>query len=1412
MMPIKITQNENTNSEEKFELFCKCVFRRYCFELAASRHMPEPSFHAINGAGGDGGVEAYCEFSDGEFIGLQAKYFDERFSNVQVQQIQKSLDSARSNYPKLSEYIIAIPKDLTNFTHGDHSKFRSSGQERFESFCKSNGKMHPGCAIRLWDETFLLDLLSKKEYSRFHDFWFSKRLISKEILERSLERQIKVETHDKYQPDLAVAGKIFNFLEEFLRKKAFYSKIGNELQSLCNRILDSKKVFGDAWKKKKIRDEPNKYTQADAAIDFEIVDEMMELSHRFVETSSKIKDDLSASFKSVSKLQNLINVLTEALGEGEATDEAKRALRILDDLDFTSTLYSLKNLSDEKKVCLIKASAGYGKTFAALNFMDEERQALLQSIYVPASYFEKGCTLAEAICKSVGTPEPAGDESLLEALECYMDWASINYPDDVSPCFAVFVDGLDEVGDDDLWQAKYREAEFLADHYPFLRIVFLSRNTFGFESTEKRRLINLHHQSDVPIETLVEHYFKYYRIDFSLVKRAQLSLLNTPFVLCLFCQRHKDNCGLKDGKSSDNVVGLLQQRVELINSETKKRTGRDRLFFDLMNFLIKDDGKDRFSENEVVKALENVHSYKMEEIISALAVSVEEGLLYKIKNGSDCLGQSLIEYAFTYRNYIDYLVAHKYFKEGSKPLFPYETKSQLLNLYYILQAESESDFSLVDLQASYATSDYLSLLQFIALNGTINDGLRQDIQAEIIGIVKNDIALFWKTFNGLIVPCARLGVPAFGADMLDKILFSFEKPIQRDRVWAYPYPLPEKSFYGVEPFFESNELFEGDALLNDAKWDGLPSLYAWFLCSLDNRSFYKARNRLALWGVEHPSRFLKLFSHYKDVNGPQMIRGLCAIAMNVCNAPKTEKNISCKLIDVYQNIELEYPDLCVRYYFQEMVKAKDYGDYRTFNKHYESLTPCSDAKGASINGYKGYITYDLDRYVLTDPLHSMFSFYVCFLDGSLSDARVAEHQKQHPTIHEQCEGSLQGFFNSKTIDALVDKLGKPQALNSLLELTLGLTDSYFKCFGWDLSFNGEEIKKAESALRPYASTHGLKSRLMTIAEKYTWAIKDIISAYYFDQICEIKGKDAAALPGFDYSILEEFDNPYQDYLFAKYERDAETSDRIEFDFDYSKENSYIGNKNGKVFIPDFDRRAQSVFAYCYKLGLTPLFGHYKQDETLVDHWTEFSSLIIPAENSLAFLEYVRANRSNHDFIEFCRENCRDYTAWKNAHPLDLIWSQGKPTVYDNGRYFPGLRDMGNVIGPVFFTSMRSYYLFQESASLGKLEIDFSQPSRKLAALLNVNDWNGKDFLSGDETKIICLKDECSLIYCIKENDFLSLSQKYRFFWSFVSVDNANVMMKNLRDYDDRHYRIIFQWLCHQSSSTLETISLREEFD
>jgi hypothetical protein len=93
--------------------------QRHSFEelvCQLARREPVPAgalFRRVEGAGGDGGVEAYWLMTDGTKVGYQAKFFT-RTRDIDWAQIDDSVQQALKTHPTLTKYIIALPCNLTD--------------------------------------------------------------------------------------------------------------------------------------------------------------------------------------------------------------------------------------------------------------------------------------------------------------------------------------------------------------------------------------------------------------------------------------------------------------------------------------------------------------------------------------------------------------------------------------------------------------------------------------------------------------------------------------------------------------------------------------------------------------------------------------------------------------------------------------------------------------------------------------------------------------------------------------------------------------------------------------------------------------------------------------------------------------------------------------------------------------------------------------------------------------------------------------------------------------------------------------------------------------------------------------------------------------------------------------------------
>ena len=78
--------------QNAFETLCNQLFERY---LRRKYKTDLVKFRVINGAGGDGGIEAYGQLSSGDIIAVQAKWFQQSLNGSEINQIRKSIQTAK---------------------------------------------------------------------------------------------------------------------------------------------------------------------------------------------------------------------------------------------------------------------------------------------------------------------------------------------------------------------------------------------------------------------------------------------------------------------------------------------------------------------------------------------------------------------------------------------------------------------------------------------------------------------------------------------------------------------------------------------------------------------------------------------------------------------------------------------------------------------------------------------------------------------------------------------------------------------------------------------------------------------------------------------------------------------------------------------------------------------------------------------------------------------------------------------------------------------------------------------------------------------------------------------------------------------------------------------------------------------
>lgn len=176
------------------ELVCQLAQRE--------KHPAAAQFRRVDGAGGDGGVEAYWVYPGGEKHGYQAKYFL-RTGDIDWSQVDKSVVQALETHPTLSSYTVAFPCNLT-----DRAGTKGRGKTGWEHWeghvaawrthAKSLGMSE--IEFRPWTESDLVARLAKPAAAGLRMYWFGGTEFTSDWFARHAESAVAL-LDERFHPE-----------------------------------------------------------------------------------------------------------------------------------------------------------------------------------------------------------------------------------------------------------------------------------------------------------------------------------------------------------------------------------------------------------------------------------------------------------------------------------------------------------------------------------------------------------------------------------------------------------------------------------------------------------------------------------------------------------------------------------------------------------------------------------------------------------------------------------------------------------------------------------------------------------------------------------------------------------------------------------------------------------------------------------------------------------------------------------------------------------------------------------------------------------------------------------------------------------------------------------------------------------
>jgi len=1139
--------------QNAFETLCNQLFERY---LKRTYKTDLIKFRVINGAGGDGGIEAYGQLSIGDVIAVQAKWFQQSLDDSEIKQIKNSILTAKKLRAKIKEYIICIPHNVNSLKIGRGNKPTINHEEnKINNLIDEIYSAYPDLKLTWWFDNEILNELQQANNEGVHKFWFDKEVISLDYLSKHFALQKKGWLHERYIPELHGQGMIH---EEY-QKLCFSLHFRNELLS--------------------------KAIQAIADLKFCI----FHIEHFIpTNTASEINEELILIRENLLKFSDELKSIADAVKTGN--DYYKPNL--LAEVDIWKTKLKLEKLNANniqknllpklilgldkihkydlpqyiqhfafdfnQKIRLVIGEPGTGKTHGLTNCVEFHLASNSPSIIIQA----KGAPCndwTQILSKSLEINW--SKDEILSALE------TLATKNDVQKATAlkageehnyeitkaiICVDGLEEeIEHEKEWYARIRECEQLTAEYPRVRFIFSARRYFyNNEEVPQRGIFEdvfLPREGDVAIEDVAPRYFSKDHYNIKLSSPSLIRGIDSLLALRLFCEEYQN----RSIKETDKIVtatrDLINLKIDRLNKEfvsklQEKKGATRNPVMDSLEIIAK-----FFYENHEVEhneladlispALKNyLDGSEIDSLIDYLADNAflirferidEDGVLKKRKHYYSITYQSLIEHIISEGIYYD-------ITSGSLNRIPKFLHEPIMR---------PLDFNPKDSFGPFEISPNQKIIQNIINNLLIESGkligennfliegfdeweIKQyqltAISKAPVSVAKNYKTkideLFYSGYTNLsyvleylILPSSYSAESPFGAEYLHQTLIN-HSVFERDKIWSGLDIYETGKLSETERYRYQNEtskvvfreLGVGKPILFE--WylhNERPLVFAWGLSTIDQELRNDLRVSLTGWAIKSPSEFLLLLKKIFNCNDPQIQEDLASIMLGVASRMKDKETIKELAIwsieNIFNHLDI-HRNIIVRQGFRAIVE-------RAFQY--------------------GVISNDEVQKCRPRPLQT---FSLIPLERNLTATGQGEC---YPIVHD-----LAWYVIGKAYDDFLEYPSVfgdgvkdndcPEAKALLNEYRAAYSDSELFASNWGMAAGISYIRnlgltRTEGNWHTQA-THGSKSKVFTYEEKYTWLAVHYIQGYLSDYIPAKKWSGNREFVS-DYSQITDIPNP-----------------------------------------------------------------------------------------------------------------------------------------------------------------------------------------------------------------------------------------------------------------------------------------------
>jgi hypothetical protein len=1285
--------------QNAFETFCTQLFERYLRRKYGSKLI---KFRVVNGAGGDGGIEAYGQLANGDLIAVQAKWFRTSMQDSEINQIEKSVNTAMTHRKNIVEYFICVPRALASVKMGKGKVAVANTEEyRVDQLTTKIKTAYPNTTFTWWFEQDMQNELLESDNEGMNKFWFERDVITLNQLVHQFELEKDAWIDKRYIPELHGPGVIQSHIEQLLYsqpyRKELLSRIGKSTKLLQNTTALITRL--------------SETLDASNAILPELKSIQANIDHNLAAillVSTAIQEGVSTlpliSLQPMSVSGDLLTTLDQWRPSAMQLGLPRRLLELLDrivELDLQGILNQIKN-EIEQSGRLFVGNGGTGKTHALSNTVDIR----LNLQKVPALIIRaKGAPASDwtSLLKKALDIDNWNKNEMLSALETlavradYQAAKVLNPGDELKnePTKVIIcVDGLEE--DTEHWQEWYeriRESITLNKRFSRVRFAFTARPYFLNEAEMPAagnfRVIEIPREGDVPVQGAIDRYFEHFNI--SVEPRSLVRGIDTLYALRLFCKLYKGQKLTAEDEILTAEHDLLNEKINRMEEEFKQ---------------VKSLGAARTPVRNSIGAIAEVFYTHAEITHPDLFTLLKEGPLSYLDNaevervieflvnnafltksevpiGKGVMRTMQVNYTLTYQSIMEIIMAEKYV-DGV-------INKEITNIPAHLSEVSESsELSGQQLVNQRIVQEIVNTLfhdhgLLIGRDGFLAEGIStstiQQLQIKALIQAPPDVAASFKTnidalyfkdhksrhfvFRNLIYPSAASSANHFGAEYLHGLLMQQPTAVARDKIWL---AMDRHDIHELEQQ-ESQQYFrydlrrvidpngEGELYLPELSLNNeYPLIFGWALATLDQSFRERLRAALTAWAIKQPQEFKLLLDKLFPCNDPQIQEDLAAITLGVASRLKDRAGLKelaeWALANVFA-IPGSHRDIIVRTGFRSVVERAFYAGVISVEEAKQArprrVDPMQfipvDANALEKGGEEIYpIVHDLAWYVIKRAFNDFFDY------DSVDKKTEPEDERQE---------FLKAYLEHLRLEHL-----------SVYSWTISAAIAYMKSLGFNRTEdNGNGYTDA---------SHGSKSKLFTLEEKYTWLAVHYIQGYLSDHLPLKDNEDFVK----DYMQIVNIGNPAEflgimphqempdiednwivkELLAPEMQEQGTPDEQVKV----AVESEPVIDFNNWIHFSDKDFRSEGGDKEWLALFN---YTNIHDSKSYIYSSVDIRGVLIEEGQSLALLDMVKNHPRRSSFVESIDRMVSSPDTDTYSNPTDVVWMKWIGETYDKETYY-----------------------------------------------------------------------------------------------------------------------------------------------